>query len=53
MKSEKEIQNVLRNLPLSGETNYNAMTYEEGIEETLMWILDEISDEEFSYTLKH
>ena len=50
MKNKSEIEKVLMNLPESGKTNYPAMTYEQGIEEALMWVLEEISDNEFEYS---
>ena len=47
MKTEKEIRKVIDSLP--DNTKFFAMTYEQGIDEALSWVLDEISDEEFEY----
>jgi hypothetical protein len=47
MKTEVEIQGVLDDLDTE-KTKYAAMTYEQGIEEALMWVLEQLSDEEFS-----
>lgn len=47
MKSRQEIEEVLSQLPDS--TKFPAMTYEQGIDEALCWVLEEISDEEFEY----
>lgn len=46
----QDILDVLENLPASGETKYPAMTYEQGIEEALLWVLGDITDEEFEYS---
>jgi hypothetical protein len=50
MKTEKEINEVLDRLPTIGETAYSGMTYEQGIEEVLLWVLGEISEGDFSYS---
>jgi hypothetical protein len=47
MKTIEEIMAVLDKLPQ--DTKYPGMTYEAGIEEVLLWIIEEIPDEEFSY----
>ncbi len=49
MKSQGEIQRILDKLDTQS-TKYQAMTYEMGIEEALLWVMDEIPDEEFSPT---
>lgn len=49
-KTESEIEAALRNLPADGSTKYPGMTYEEGIDEALRWVLGEIPDEDFEYT---
>ena len=49
MKTENEIDEVFRNLPNSNETEYPGMTYEQGIEEALSWVIGDLSDEEFEY----
>lgn len=42
---------VLSNLPAAGETQFPGSTYESGIEEVLLWLLGEISDEDFEYSV--
>jgi hypothetical protein len=49
MKDEKEIKKVLDKLPGMGITKYSSMTYEQGIEEALLWVIGEIRDSEFEY----
>ena len=49
MKVDFEIENVLANLPEQGKTNFCAMTYEQGIEAALLWVMGEIEDEEMEY----
>jgi len=44
---EVKINKVLDNIDTS-RTKYPAMTYEQGVEEALMWIVDDIPDEEFA-----
>jgi hypothetical protein len=48
MKAEKDIKKILDKLPAEG-TKFNAMTYEQGIEEALLWVLEQIPDDEFEY----
>jgi hypothetical protein len=48
MRAADEIEEVLDRLPPAGSTKYGGMTYEEGVEEALRWVLEEISDEEFT-----
>ena len=48
-KTEEEIRRVLDNLPPTELTKFSAMTYEAGIEETLLWVLGELSDDDFEY----
>jgi hypothetical protein len=48
MKTKDEIEKILMNIP-TGDTNYPGMTYENGVEEALRWVLEEIEDEEFEY----
>ena len=52
MRAKDEIENVLDRLPTGGSTRYSGMSYEEGIDEALRWVLEEISDEEFTYPPK-
>jgi hypothetical protein len=46
---EKKIEAILSNLPESGETKFPAMTYEQGVEEVLMYLKGEIGKDEFEY----
>lgn len=46
MKTDEQIERALRNVCTEG-TQYAGMTYEEGIEEALRWVLGEI--DEFEY----
>jgi len=55
MKSGAEINDVFNNIEQMREernvaTNFSGMTYEQGIEEALMWVQGEIPDNEFSYS---
>ena len=51
MKTKEEIERVLRNLPYEG-TKYRLMTYEQGIEEALLWIQDLIPDDDLDEYFK-
>ncbi len=46
---EKKIRTILDKLPAVGETKYPGMTYEQGIEEALMYLLGELDDADFDY----
>jgi len=48
MKTTDEIEVVLSRLPAEG-TRFSGMTYEEGIEEALRWVLGELDDEDAPY----
>lgn len=48
MKSAQEIDKALTKVD-SESSKYPAMTYEQGIEEALMWVLEHIPDVEFEY----
>jgi hypothetical protein len=48
-KTKDEIERALQNVDTS-RTKYPAMTYEQGVEETLQWCLGEIPDEEFEFS---
>ena len=50
-KTESEITEAANKVD-TDETNYPAMSYENGVEEALMWVLGEVSDEEFEYGAK-
>ena len=47
MKNEQEIKEVLDKVDTTSGTKFSSMTYEQGVEEALSWVLGEISDEEF------
>ena len=51
MRTSEEIENVLNRLPGDERTNYPAMTYEQGVEEALLWVVEEIPNEEFEFTM--
>jgi hypothetical protein len=48
MKTKEEIEAVAFNISNVHDTKYPAMTYEQGVDEALGWVLGEIPDEEFS-----
>lgn len=48
MKTSEEIQEAMDKINTS-ETKYPGMTYEEGVEESLMWVLNQITDDQFEY----
>ena len=51
MKSLSEVNLTLENLPSAAdESRFPGMTYEQGVEEALLWVVEEISDEEFAYS---
>ena len=49
MKDKTEIEDALGNV-YTHESNYPAMTYENGVDEALSWVLENIPDEEFEYS---
>jgi len=49
MKTADQIEQVLKRLPEGGKTRFSGMTYEQGIEEALMWVLGEIEDDDLDY----
>ncbi len=51
MKNKSIIEEALDNVQES-ESSCFGMTYEQGVEEALMWVLGEIDDEDFSFTPK-
>jgi|DEB19_MinimDraft_2_1074335.scaffolds.fasta_scaffold29524_1 hypothetical protein len=51
MKNKTIIEEALDKVQES-ECNHFGMTYEQGVEEALMWVLGEIDDEDFSFTPK-
>jgi hypothetical protein len=46
MKTEAQIEEFLRKFDPSAD-NYSGMSYEQGVEEALQWVLGEIPDDEF------
>jgi len=50
MKTEAEIEKVLYNIDVNSPSKYSGMTYEQGIEEALLWVSGDLSDEEFEFT---
>jgi hypothetical protein len=52
MRRDKEIQAALSNVDAVGQSRYAGMTYEQGIDEALRWVLEEISNEDFEYAEK-
>jgi hypothetical protein len=48
MKTQSDINSVLSKVDIEG-TKFPGMTYEDGIEEALLWVLEEIPDDEFEY----
>lgn len=51
MKNKSIIEEALDNVQESDSSHFG-MTYEQGVEEALMWVLGEIDDEDFSFTPK-
>lgn len=49
MKAKDEIENALLRVDSGARSKYPGMTYEQGVEEALQWVLGEISDDEFGY----
>jgi hypothetical protein len=47
-KQEERIRAALDKVDIH-QSKFRGMTYEQGVEEALMWVLGEISDEEFTY----
>ena len=53
MKTRIEIYQALIKLlkrDIFNEDDFSGMTYHEGIEEALQWVLEEIPDEEFEFS---
>lgn len=51
MKNKSIIEEALELAQTIGSAHFG-MTYEQGVEEALMWVLGEIDDEDFSFTPK-
>jgi hypothetical protein len=49
--TKEKINAILEILPPIGESKFPGMTYEEGVEEVLMYLLGEVSDDEFPYAV--
>jgi hypothetical protein len=49
MRHPNRLQEVLVCLPASGATQFPGMTYEQGIEDALMWAMEELEDDDFEY----
>lgn len=48
MKSAEEVASLLEAVDTKpGSTEFPNMSYEQGVQETLEWVLEEIPDEEF------
>jgi hypothetical protein len=51
MKSPAAVADALGKVDTSS-TQFAGMTYEQGVEEALMWVLGELEDEDFEYADK-
>mgnify|MGYP007065736716 CR=1 FL=1 len=49
MKSQTEVANAL-GIVDSNKSEFPAMSYEQGVEETLLWVLGEIEDDDFEFS---
>lgn len=50
-KHENKLVKVLNEIEMNPDkSKFFGMTYEQGIESALMWVLGEIEDEDFEYT---
>jgi hypothetical protein len=49
MKTKDEIEKVLGRVDTASGSQYQAMTYEQGVEEALLWAIGDIPDDEFTY----
>ena len=49
MRSKKEIEKAMDILLSERKTPLSGMTYEQGVDDALSWVLEELSDEEFYY----
>ena len=48
MKEETKINKILDSINTANPSKYFNMTYEQGIEEALMWVVGDIPDDEFA-----
>lgn len=48
MKTEEQINRILDKIDTSKPSKYFGMTYEQGIEESLLWVIEQIADDEFT-----
>ena len=51
MRTEEEIEDVLDTI-YPDENSYPNLTYENGIEEALLWVIGDIPNEDFEFTPK-
>ena len=49
MKTEKEVDAVLSKITTIGFSEYPNMTYEQGVENALLWVLEILGDDEFEF----
>ena len=47
MKTTDQIERALKNIDTSN-SKYHGMSYEQGLEEALLWVLGELADDEFA-----
>lgn len=47
MKTPEEVEEKIRKVNAEGNQLFLGMTYQEGVDEALRWVLEEIKDEEF------
>ncbi len=50
MKNSEEINAVLEKVDECAPSRYPGMTYEQGVAEALAWVLENIPDDEFTFT---
>ena len=51
MRSKEEIQVILSKIDPLAPSKYFGMTYEQGVDEALQWVLGDIDDSDFSVTV--
>lgn len=47
MKGKAEISDFVNTIETQGPSMFPSMSYEQGVEEALLWVLEEIPDDEF------
>lgn len=50
MKTANEIEKAMDKVDDCGGSQFPAMTYEQGVRETLEWVLGFVEDDEFEYS---